>query len=110
MGTNNTLHVILAADLNDEQVHEVIKVLIKYKKAIGWTIADIIRIPLGICTHKIQFEGDCSPSIEHQIRLNQLMQEVVKKDIIKWLDAGVVYPISDNHWVSQCNVYPKRVV
>ncbi|KAK4731638.1 hypothetical protein R3W88_024626 [Solanum pinnatisectum] len=65
LGTNNTLFVILAADLNDEQVQAVIKVLIRYKRAIGWTIADIIGIPPGICTHKIQLEEDCSPSIEH---------------------------------------------
>ncbi|XP_015165371.1 uncharacterized protein [Solanum tuberosum] len=53
-------------DLNDEQVQAVIKVLITYKRAIRWTIADIIRIPPGICTHKIQLEEDCSLSIEHQ--------------------------------------------
>ncbi|XP_049352076.1 uncharacterized protein LOC125816504 [Solanum verrucosum] len=46
LGTNNTLPVILAADLNDEQVQALIKVLIRYKRAIGWTIADIIGIPL----------------------------------------------------------------
>ncbi|XP_049410609.1 uncharacterized protein LOC125873801 [Solanum stenotomum] len=53
-------------DLNEEQVQKVIKVLKSYKRAIGWTIADIIGIPPGICTHKIQLEEDCSPSIEHQ--------------------------------------------
>ncbi|KAK4726944.1 hypothetical protein R3W88_031861 [Solanum pinnatisectum] len=48
LGTNNTLSVILATDLNEEQVQEVIKVLRRYKRAIGWTIADIIGIHLGI--------------------------------------------------------------
>ncbi|XP_049381207.1 uncharacterized protein LOC125845709 [Solanum stenotomum] len=109
-GTNNTLPVILAVYLNYEQVQAVIKVLIRYKRAIGWTIVDIIGIPPGICTHKIQLEKDCNPSIKHQRRLNPPMQEVLKNEIIKWLDVGFVYPISDNHWVSQCNVYPKRVV
>ncbi|XP_015158401.1 uncharacterized protein [Solanum tuberosum] len=108
LGTNNTLPVILAADVNEEQVQEVIKVLRRYKRAIGWTIADIIGIPPGICTNKIQLEEDCSLSIEHQRRLNPPMQEVVKKEIIKWLDVGVVYPISDNHWVSPVQCVPKK--
>lgn len=69
----------------------------RYKIVIRWTIADIIGIPPGICTHKIQLEEDCNPCIEHQQSLNPPMQEVVKKYIIKWLDDGVVYPISDNH-------------
>ncbi|KAK4712761.1 hypothetical protein R3W88_007274 [Solanum pinnatisectum] len=42
LGANNTLPVILAADLNDEHVQAMIKVLIRYKRAIGWTIPDIM--------------------------------------------------------------------
>ncbi|XP_049357042.1 uncharacterized protein LOC125821699 [Solanum verrucosum] len=63
LGANNTLPVILATDLNDEQVQAVIKVLIRYKRSIEWTIEDIIEIPPGICTHKIQLDEDCIPSI-----------------------------------------------
>ena len=49
---------------------------------------------------------DHKPSIEHQRLLNPPMQEVVKKEIIKWLYAGVIYPIAD----SSCPVQrvPKR--
>ncbi|XP_049356741.1 uncharacterized protein LOC125821367 [Solanum verrucosum] len=65
LGANNTLPVILAVDLNDEQVQAMTKVLIRYKSAIGWATVDIIGIPPGICTHKIQLEEDCNPSIEH---------------------------------------------
>ena len=46
--------------------------------------------------HKIIMEDDANPSLEHQRRLNEAMQEVVKKEVIKWLDAGVLYPISDS--------------
>ncbi|XP_049410485.1 uncharacterized protein LOC125873640 [Solanum stenotomum] len=108
LGANNTLPVILATNLNDAHVQAVVKVLTRFKRAIGWTIVDIIGIPLGICTHKIQLEEDCSPSIEHQRRLNPPMQEVVKKEIIKWLDVGVVYLISDSHWVSPVQCVPKK--
>ena len=36
------------------------------------------------------------------------MQDVVKKEVIKWLDAGIIYPIFDSHWVSPTQVVPKK--
>ena len=36
------------------------------------------------------------------------MQEVVKKEVIKLLDAGIIYPISDSLWVSPVQVVPKK--
>ncbi|CAN6573569.1 unnamed protein product [Malus baccata var. baccata] len=36
------------------------------------------------------------------------MMDVVKKEIIKLLDCGVIYPISDSHWVSPVQVVPKK--
>ena len=51
---------------------------------------------------------DHKPSIEHQRRLNPPMQEVVKKEIIKWLDAGVIYPIADSSLVCPVQCVPKK--
>ncbi|XP_069150239.1 uncharacterized protein [Solanum lycopersicum] len=51
---------------------------------------------------------DHKPSIEPQKRLNPLMKEVVKKEIIKWLDAGVIYPIADSSWVCPVQCLPKK--
>ena len=48
------------------------------------------------------------PSIEHQRRLNPPMQEVMKKEIIKWLDAGKIYPIGDSSWVCRVQCVPKK--
>ncbi|XP_055824377.1 uncharacterized protein LOC129892868 [Solanum dulcamara] len=53
LGTNDTLPVIIAADLLNEQVKALVRVLKKFINAIGWIIADIVGIPLGVCTHKI---------------------------------------------------------
>ena len=94
MGKNDTLSVIIASDLNVHQVESLVKVLKRFKRAIGWTVVDIIGIPPGTCSHKNQLMPDHNPSIEHQRRLNPHMQEVVKKEIIKWLDARVIYPIA----------------
>ncbi|KAL5578548.1 hypothetical protein UlMin_020247 [Ulmus minor] len=36
------------------------------------------------------------------------MQEVVKKEVVKLMDAGIIYPISDSSWVSPVQVVPKK--
>jgi len=45
---------------------------------------------------------------EMQRRLNSNMKEVVKNEVIKLLDNGIIYPISDSKWVSPTQVksYP----
>ncbi|KAG5570973.1 hypothetical protein H5410_060739 [Solanum commersonii] len=63
--------VIIAADLNSRQ-EECLAVLKRFKRAIGWTIADIIGISPGICSYKIQLMPKHKSSIEHQRRLNPL--------------------------------------
>ncbi|KAF3674437.1 hypothetical protein FXO37_06399 [Capsicum annuum] len=96
LGSENTLPFIIMDALGEQQVEALISVLKRYKRSIGWIIADIIGIPPGICIHKIQLKEDCIPTIKNQCHLNPPMQEVVIKEIIKWLDAGVVYLILDN--------------
>ncbi|XP_035845639.1 uncharacterized protein LOC110933891 [Helianthus annuus] len=49
-----------------------------------------------------------NPSRDTQRRLNPNMREVVKKEVLKWLDAGIVYPISDSQWVSPTQTVPKK--
>ncbi|KAL5562560.1 hypothetical protein UlMin_032307 [Ulmus minor] len=78
---------------------QLLKVLRKFKKAIGWTLADIKGISPSFCMHKILLEDSSKSSIEAQRRLNPIVKEVVKKEIIKWLDVGIIYPISDSSWI-----------
>ncbi|KAF3650187.1 hypothetical protein FXO37_18588 [Capsicum annuum] len=85
LGEYNILPIILAGDLEPCQVDGLKSIVKKFIRAIGWTITDIIRIPPGIFSHKIKLNVDHVPSLEHQRRLNQLMQEMVKKEIIKCL-------------------------
>ncbi|XP_070055412.1 uncharacterized protein [Nicotiana tomentosiformis] len=61
-----------------------IAVLQNRKKAIGWTLADIRGISPIFCMHNINLEKGAKPSIEYQRRFNEAMQEVLKKEIIKW--------------------------
>ena len=69
LGRENTLPVIIVADLNARQVEYLVTVLKRFKRAIGWTITDIIGIPPGIFSHKIQLMPDHKPSIEHQKKI-----------------------------------------
>ncbi|XP_038902347.1 uncharacterized protein LOC120088980 [Benincasa hispida] len=104
LGINNTLPVIISTNLIELNEQSLLQMLKKHKCAIGWTHADIRGISPSYCMHKIRLEEGKSGSIEPQRRLNPIMKEVVKKEILKWLDAGVIYPIFDSSWVSpvQC--------
>ena len=61
-----------------------------------------------ICTHRIHLEEDVKPSRQPQRRLNPIMKEVVKNEVLKLLDVGVIYPIADSKWVSPTQVVPKK--
>ena len=58
--------------------------------------------------HRILLEDGHKPLVEAQRRLNPTMKEVVRKEVLKWLDTGVIYPISDSAWVSPVQVVPKK--
>jgi len=60
-----------------------------------------------MCMHQISMEDDRKPSIEHQRRLNSSIQEVVKKEILKLLNVGIICLISDSAWVSR-HIVPKK--
>ena len=62
----------------------------------------------SICMHKILLKENAKTSIEHQRRLNLVMKAVVRKEVLKWLNTGFIYAISDNLWVSPIHVVPKK--
>lgn len=107
-GESNTLPVIIASALTTFQENKLIKVLREFQNAIGWTIVDIKGISPSFCIHKIFMEDDSKPIVEQQRRLNPVMKELVKKEILKWLDAGIIYPNSDSSWVSHVQCVPKK--
>jgi hypothetical protein len=108
LGPAESLPVIIASDLIDAQEEKLLGVLREHKEAIGWTIEDIKGISPSLVMHKIHLEDNSKPSREPQRRLNPAMQEVVRAEVIKLLDAGIIYPIFDSKWVSPIHVVPKR--
>nr|GEZ29513.1 reverse transcriptase domain-containing protein [Tanacetum cinerariifolium] len=97
---DNKLPVIIAKKLGDEEKSTLIKVLKSHKQAIAWKLTDIQGINPKFCTHKILMEEDYKPTVQHQIRVNLKIHDVIKKEVEKLLDAGLIYPISDSPWVS----------
>ncbi|CAN6542444.1 unnamed protein product [Malus baccata var. baccata] len=108
LGEDQTLPVIISSSLTAQKEDKLIRVLKEHKSAIGWTLADIKGISPTTCMHRILLEEGAKPSREAQRRLNPPMLEVVKKEVIKLLDCGVIYPISDSRWVSPVQVVPKK--
>ena len=88
---------------------KLIRVLKEFKSAIGWSIADIKGISPTMCMHRILLEEGAKPTREPQRRLNPHMKEVVRAEVLKLLDVGIIYPISDSKWVSAVHIVPKRI-
>ncbi|KAM1777093.1 hypothetical protein ACFX11_043800 [Malus domestica] len=105
---NSSLPVIIAADLSSTEENKLLRILRSYQDAIGWTTADIKGISPTICMHKILMKDGVKPAIDAQRRLNPIMKEVVRNEVMKLLDAGMIYPISDRKWISPTQVVPKR--
>nr|GEW62573.1 putative reverse transcriptase domain-containing protein [Tanacetum cinerariifolium] len=84
------------------------EVLEKRKGAIAWKMSNIKGISLSFCTHKILMKESFKPIIQPQQRLNPKVQDVVKKEIVRLLDSGLIYPISDSPWVSHIHVVSKK--
>jgi len=58
--------------------------------------------------HRILMKEDYKPVARPQRRLNPTMKEVVRKKVVKLLEAGMIYPIFDSQWVSPVQVVPKK--
>ena len=100
--------VIISARLSDVEEQRLLEILKKHKESIAWSIEELKGISPSICMHKILLEETSRPSVEHQRRLNPVMKEVVRKEVLKLLNAGFIYAISDSPWVSPVHVVPKK--
>ena len=75
--------IIISAALTEIEEQKLLQILRKYKEAIAWSIEDLKGISPSICMHKILLNDDAKTSIEHQRRLNPVMKEVVRKEVLK---------------------------
>nr|GEY15383.1 reverse transcriptase domain-containing protein [Tanacetum cinerariifolium] len=99
LGDNEKWPVIIAKDLNVNEKTALINVLKSRKKAISLKLTDIRGIDPEFCSHQILLEEDFSPKVQSQRRVNMKIHDVIKKEVEKLLDAGLIYPIFDSPWI-----------
>ena len=105
---NEQCPVVISSLLTTAQEHNLLHLLKKNKQALGWKISDLKGINPSICTHHIYLEEESKAVRQPQRRLNPHLHEVVRVEVLKLLQAGIIYPISDSTWVSPTQVVPKK--
>nr|GEY62184.1 reverse transcriptase domain-containing protein [Tanacetum cinerariifolium] len=102
------LPVIIAKDLKVDEKEALLKVLKSHKRAIVWKITNIKGINPRFCTLKILMKEDYKPAVQSERWVNLKIYEVIKKEVIKLLDAEMIHPISNSPWVSPIHCVPKK--
>jgi hypothetical protein len=108
LGTDNTYPVIVGIELCPEENDMLLNLLKKHKKVIGYSINDLKGLSPAFCTHRIPMEDKCKPLVDHQRRFTHAMREVVKKEVIKLLVTGIIYPVSHSEWVGPVHCVPEK--
>ena len=86
--------VIVNANLSVHEENKLLRTLRKHYAAIGYTLTDLKGISPTFCQHKINMEPNAKLVIDHQRRLNPKMKDVVRMEILKLLDAGIIISYS----------------
>src|SRR6266511_3554336 len=81
--------IIISANLSKHEEERLLKVQRKHRVASGYTLEDLKGISPTLCQHKINMETDAKPVVGHQHMLNPKLQEVVRAEILKLLEAGI---------------------
>nr|GEW84638.1 reverse transcriptase domain-containing protein [Tanacetum cinerariifolium] len=100
--------IIFAKDLSVEEKTALIMVLNSHKRAIAWKLSDIKGFDPEFCTHKTLMGEDFEPAVQHQRRVHRKIHDVIKQEVLKLLNAGLIYPISDSPWVSPVHYVSKK--
>lgn len=100
--------VIISDKLSEREMTRLIAVLEKHRVAFSYSLQDLKGISPTLCTHRVPFDPSCTPSREPQRRLNNAIREVIKKEVLKLLYAGIIYPVPYSEWVSPVQVVPKK--
>ena len=100
--------MIISDKLSQEESLHLLTILEKHRSAFGHSLQDLKGISPALCTHRIPIDPNSIHSRDPQCRLNNVMSEVVKKEVLKLLHAGIIYPVPHSEWVSHVQVVPKK--
>nr|GEW81323.1 reverse transcriptase domain-containing protein [Tanacetum cinerariifolium] len=105
---DDKLPVKIVKDLSTKEKTALITVLKSHKRAMAWKLSDIKGIDPEFFTHKILMKEDFEPAVQHQRKVNPKIYDVIKQEVLKLLDVGLIYSISDSPWVSPVHCVPKK--
>ena len=100
--------IIISANLSAEEEIKLLDVHKAHREAMGYSLDDLKGISPALCMHKINLEEDAKPVVDNQRCLHLKMKEVVRKEVIKLIEARIIYPIADSKWVSPVHCVPKK--
>ena len=100
--------MIISDKLSQDETLRLLTVLEKHRSAFDYSLEDLKGFSLVLCTHRIPIDLAYPPSREPQCRLNNAMREAIKKEVLKLLHAGIIYPMPYNEWVSLVQVVSKK--
>jgi hypothetical protein len=100
--------MIISDKLSQEESLCLLTVLEKHNSTFGYSLQDLKGISPALCTHRIPIDPNSIPSREPHRRLNNAMREVFKKEGLKLLHVGIIYPMPHSEWVSLVQVVPKK--
>nr|GEX74324.1 reverse transcriptase domain-containing protein [Tanacetum cinerariifolium] len=105
---HNDLKVIESKDdkSSDDEPPEV--ELKELPPHLEYKLTDIKGVDPELCSHKILLKEDYSPKVQSHRRVNPKIHDVIKKEVEKLLNAGLIYPISDSPWVSPVHYVLKK--
>jgi hypothetical protein len=108
LGLDKTYPIIVGDELSPEENEMLLNLLKTHKKVIRYSISDLKVLSPAFFTHRIPMEDQCKPIVDHQRRLTHAMREVVKKEVIKLLDAKIIDLVLHSKWVSLVHCVPKK--
>jgi predicted RNA binding protein YcfA (HicA-like mRNA interferase family) len=100
--------VIISANLSAKEESKLFDVLRAHRTAIGYSLDELNGINPALCMHKINLEEDSKHVLDYQHHLHLKMKEVVRKEVIKLIESGIIYPIADSKQVSHVHYVRKK--
>ncbi|XP_074277088.1 uncharacterized protein LOC141600741 [Silene latifolia] len=88
--------VIINANLSESQEMKLFQTLRTHRGSLGYSIDDIKGLGPSLCMHRIVLEEGSQPKVDGLRRINPKMAEVVKNEVLKLLEAGIIYQITDS--------------
>ena len=100
--------MIISNKLSKDENLWLLTILEKHRSALGYSLEDLKGISHALCIHRIPTDPAYTPYREAQHRLNNAMREVVKKEVLKLLRAGKIYPVPYSEQESPVKVVLKK--